>query len=348
MRRLVRVAALAVLVGIALVAALGIVAPWSPSGWFALGSAALVAVALCLREPGPRRGLLLVAGLLFTILGAVRWLGSESGLVRMVTLPAGRPSRWTARIFDEQDVALVGARLLATRWPLSPDERDRLIPAMGAAYAELRKDDVVTPSPVLDTLLGRQQPDAFDALVIEPREPAQPRPGPRTGVIFLHGYAGSHTLECWLVAKAAQAVGAVTVCPATGFSGHWTTPAGTAILRASITYLRQRGVRHVFLAGLSNGARGASLLSPSFAPALAGLMLISGAPSDGSNAGLPTLVLHGSQDDVVSPAGAHAFANRVHASFTEFPGGHFVLLVQREAMRKAMTEWMMAQLGLHP
>jgi pimeloyl-ACP methyl ester carboxylesterase len=88
-------------------------------------------------------------------------------------------------------------------------------------------------------------------------------------------------------------------------------------------------------------------LAPAFAPSLSGLILISGAPANGGNAGLPTLVLHGTDDRVASPAAAQAFAARTQASYASFPGGHFVLLVRREDMRKAIAGWLMGQLGLH-
>jgi pimeloyl-ACP methyl ester carboxylesterase len=340
--RLLAVAALASLAGIAL---LGIFAPWSPSGWFAIGAVATGAIALLIRERAARRGLFAAAFVLVAVLLAVRLVGGESGMIRMLTLPQGTSSRWLGRLLDEQDVALAGARVLASRWPLSADERKGLLPAMHNAYVDMRRDDVVAPSPVLDTLLGRQTVDAFDTLVIEPR--AEMRPAPKYGVVFLHGYAGSFTLECWLVAKAAQAVGAVTVCPATGFSGHWRGEAGSRAVRASVEYLRRRGIERVFLAGLSNGAVGASGLASSLAASLSGLILISGAPADGNNAGLPTLVVHGTDDASASAASARAFAERAHATYQGFSGGHFVLLTRREEVRKAIADWLMARLGLH-
>jgi len=115
---------------------------------------------------------------------------------------------------------------------------------------------------ISDTLLGRQVPGAFDTVVIEPRAESNSASPIKTGVIFLHGYAGSYTLECWLVASAARAIGAVTVCPATDFSGHWRGEAGEQIVRATLDYLHTRGIRRVFLAGLSSGAMGASVLAP--------------------------------------------------------------------------------------
>jgi hypothetical protein len=344
---LVRILAVSLLVLIALVGLLGVMAPWSPSGWFALGTASVAALALSISERGPRRGLGAVAGVLLAILLVVRMLGAADGMIRMVTLPQGTSSRWLGSVVDEQDVALAGARVLAMQWRLAPDEKKRLVPAMRESYVEMRREDAFTPSPVFDTLLGRQAPGAFDTLVIEPHATTSPAPPAKTGVIFLHGYAGSYTLECWLLARAARTIGAITVCPATDFSGHWRGEAGEQIVRATIDYLHARGVRRVFLAGLSNGAMGASALAPQLASSLAGLILISGAPALGGNGGLPTLVVHGSDDPMASAASARAFAARTHASYAGFDGGHFVLLVRRAEAREAIASWLKGQVGLH-
>ena len=137
-----------------------------------------------------------------------------------------------------------------------------------------------------------------------------------------------------------------TVCPATDFSGHWRGKAGEPIVRATLDYLHARGIRRVFLAGLSNGAMGASALAPRFASSLTGLILISGAPAAGGNAGLPTLVVHGTEDPIASAAVARAFAARTHARYAGFDGGHFVLLVRRTETRAVIADWLMGQIGL--
>jgi pimeloyl-ACP methyl ester carboxylesterase len=336
MRILARLVAVTLLLLVALLAVAGMIAPWSPWGWLGLGVATIAALALLVAKPRARRGLGAVAGtLLMTLLG-VRLVGAERGTIRMITLPAGTPSRWIGRIVDEQDVSLLGARLLAARWHLPPVERERLVPAMREAYAEMRRDDAVTPSPAPDTVLGRQGPGAFDTLVIEP-----PRGrSAQAGVVFLHGYTGSFTLECWLVAAAARAIDAITVCPATGFAGHWSGHDGERMLRATLHYVQARGVTRVYLAGLSNGAVGASALAPRYASSLAGLVLISGAPSAGGSGGLPVLVLHGSDDPIASAATARAFAARTNASYVGLDAGHFALLVRRAEAREAITAWL--------
>jgi hypothetical protein len=347
MRLLTRIAAFAVLGAVALVALLGAWAPWSPSGWFALGSLAVAAIALALKAPRPRRGLGLMALGLLAILLVVRIVGAGDGMIAMRTLPSGDSARWLARLVDEQDLALAGARVVATQGRLPAAERERLVPAMHEAYLEMRRDDVFSPSPVLDTFLGRQTPGAFDALVIEPRAEPKPSVPMKFGVIFLHGYAGSFTLECWLVARAAREIGAVTVCPATDFSGHWQGESGGRILRASLDYLQSRGIKRVFLAGLSNGAIGASALAPRFSPSLEGLILLSGAPAAGGNGGLATLVLHGEHDTMTPATSAIAFAQRHHTTYVSLDGGHFVLLTRRAEAREAIVNWLMHQTGYH-
>lgn len=67
MRFAFRLLAVAALLGLAALALLGVFAPWSPSGWFAIGASATGAVALLVRERAARRGLLAVACSLVTI-----------------------------------------------------------------------------------------------------------------------------------------------------------------------------------------------------------------------------------------------------------------------------------------
>ena len=347
MRLLLRILALAVLGVVLLIAGLGVLAPWSPSGWFFLGTIALAALASLVKERRPRRGLGLVALGLLAILLVVRMVGAGDGMIAMRTLPGGEPARWLGRLVDEQDLTLLGARVLVLRERLPPSERASLVPALRSAYQQVRRDDAVFPSPVLGTLLGRQAPAAFDTLVIEPR--AEPKPGVpmKFGVVFLHGYAGSFTLECWLMARAAREIGALTVCPATDFSGHWQTEAGERIVRATLAYLRSRGIERVFLAGLSNGAAGAVGVLPRLASSFEGVILISGAPAAGNSGGLPALVLHGTVDTMTPAPAARAFAERARATYAEFDGGHFVWLTRPRDTREAIVNWLMHRAGYH-
>jgi pimeloyl-ACP methyl ester carboxylesterase len=211
---------------------------------------------------------------------------------------------------------------------------------MRAAYVEMRGETSGLPSPVMDTAFGRQRPDGFDTLVFEAPERAS-----GAAVVFLHGFGGSFRLECWLVAGAARAIDAVTVCPATALSGRWSARDGERTLGATLDYLHARGIRRVYLAGLSNGATGASALAPKFASSLAGLILISGAPAGGKYPGMPALVVQGEHDPMASVASARAFATRTHATYVSLDGGHFVLLMQRTRTRDAIAGWLRQQDG---
>ena len=332
-----RYAAVGILTTIAILTLLGALASWSPIGWLTLLLLALVAVTLLARTRRARRGLTIaVVALCMTIVG-LRTVGAH-GRVSMLTLPSGKQSRWATQIVDEQDASVLGARLFGATSQLPPDEQRELVPATHDAYVEMRRDLGITPSPLLDTLLTRQSASAFDVVVIEPRD----MPKPRAGVIFLHGYAGSFTIECWLVARAADAIGAVTVCPATDFSGHWSSRQGVRAFGETLRYLRARGIDRVYLAGLSNGAVGASAPVAHFASSLRGLILISGTPASG-NAGLPTLVVQGDDDTMVSAANARAFAARTHATYASFAGGHFVLMLRRDEVRDTIAAWLRRQ-----
>ncbi len=329
------------LAAVAVVAILGVTAPWSPSAWLALITLAALAAILLATQPITRRRLAAIARLSTLLFLAERLIGAVSGDIRMLTLPHGHSSRWFGRALDERDIALAGARLIGYVWPLPKDERERLVPAMAEACSALRRDHGAAPSPVLDTLLLRQRPDAFDTLVIEPpgNTPAS------AAVVFLHGYGGSFTLSCWLVAEAAREIGAVTVCPAADFSGHWSGSDGERTVRGVLDSLRARGIQRVYLAGLSNGAVGAAAMSHRLRSSLKGLILISGAPSSGGSSALPTLVVQGDHDPMASAATARAFAARTGATYAGFDGGHFVLLVRRAETRAAIAAWLKRRAG---
>ncbi|HEY2517341.1 MAG TPA: hypothetical protein VGI39_40990 [Polyangiaceae bacterium] len=316
---------------------LGLAASYSLSGWLIVLAAALVATGMVsARRRGITRAGLALLGLVF----ATRLAFVGGGGTSLVTLPGPSGHRWLGRVIDEQDVSLLGARVVGLTWKLPPAERAALVPAMHDAYVAMRASEGTTASPVLDTLLGRQHPEAFDAIVIEPRSSP-----PRAAVIFLHGYGGSFTLECWMMAEAARAIDAVTVCPSSSLAGKWWTPEGERTVRATIAYLEGRGLKHPFLSGLSNGGIGASLLASRLAPSIAGLVLISGASPNGSTGGLPALALHGESDMTVSAAASRAFASRTGATYVGLDGGHFVMMVRREEVRERIAEFLRRAIG---
>jgi predicted esterase len=304
------------------------------SGWaYCLGTALLAAgllASLRARHPG------LAAVGAATLLGAAgaHALTAARGTRLSMTTTATGFARWTGRIIDEGDGATLGAYLLVGVGVI-PDPDARYIPrAMREAYHEMRSAEGDMPSPVVPTYLGLQSSDRADVVVVEPSRP------PRGALIFLHGSGGNYALPCWEIARAAAEADLVTYCPSVGWRGEWANPDGERTLQAALRLARAHGNDRVFLAGLSNGAIGASLLAPRMRGAFRGVILISGASPRAGSSGVPTLVLQGSRDALCPPDIARAYAKRVDATYVALEGGHFALLLHRENALRAIASWL--------
>lgn len=281
-------------------------------------------------------GLIVVVALVRVIL-----LGGGTARIKMLTLPGESPGCWLNCLLDEQDVALFSTRVLSLAGGISPTEQAGLLDAMASGYQSMAKTQPFVPSPFVRTYLGQQGSAAFDAVVVEP-DSGQPG---AVGVIFLHGFTGNFTMPCWLVAQAVAVLHGPTVCPSVGWRGDWWTANGEATLRASIDYLHRQGVRRIYLAGLSNGAVGASELAYKLTPDIAGLILISGASVDARDSGLPVLVLVGSHDERMPADLMRSYADRIgtRATFVEFQSDHFLLAKDFAEVRDAIDSWLRKQ-----
>jgi fermentation-respiration switch protein FrsA (DUF1100 family) len=257
----------------------------------------------------------------------------------LTSLPSQSGSHWLNRIFNEQDVVLFGARVGLQLGLISSAENQGLVPALAEMYRQMHE---MTPlSPFLVTYLNQQHPSAFDVVVADAAGDTRPK----RGIIFLHGFGGNFTLQCWLMAHAGERIGVVTVCPSTRASGDWWSPQGAEILRQTLTYLQRRGVEQVYLAGLSNGGIGASRLAQRFESDLAGLILISGADPDAPMTRLPVLVVQGKNDERVPMWVAEQYATAAGAASTYLllEGDHFVLLRQADRVQSAIADWIILQ-----
>jgi pimeloyl-ACP methyl ester carboxylesterase len=339
-RKLACICGLLAAIPAGVLAGLALITPITPWGaLYLLGFVLLAAGALSAPWRRRRYRGLARAGLALLVLTAVARLAFAAGgpTTTMLTLPGPGGPRWINRLLDEQDVTLFAERVLTPWGLITPREDQDLLPALYAAYQAMRAAEGSPPSPFLSTYLGRERPQTFDALVVEP---GTPRPA-QVGLIFLHGFAGNYTMPCWLLAQAARPIGAVTVCPSVGWRGDWWTADGEATVRATLSYLHSRGVRRVYLAGLSNGAVGASALASRLQGDLAGLVLISGSDPDADLSDLPTLIVQGSDDERMPAALAQRFAQRAgaHATYIELPGDHFVLVERADELRQQISAW---------
>lgn len=252
-------------------------------------------------------------------------------LVRIAATKRAGDVRVVDRLIDERDLAVNGSRVIGwTHFAADPDVP--LLPsAMRSSYDDMAREQGSLPSPFVATYLGLERPGASDTLAFE-------RDGD-AAVVVLHGYAGNFTMSCWLFARAVTRAGMTAVCPSTRWVGDWWMEDGEAIVRETIASLRARGKTRIFLAGLSNGAIGASLLAPRLRD-LAGLLLVSGASPSANGAGIPTLVIQGRSDRQIPAPIVRAYAMRAGAEYVELDAGHFVLLVDRDRAAAAIGAWL--------
>jgi dienelactone hydrolase len=293
-------------------------------------------------RPGHSFVFILAGGALAFTTIAIRSILPPSGTqMNLITLPGPSGPRLLNRILNEQDVVLFGAQVAPYLGAISPSEETSLDSRFSQTFNEMKRAEVTQLSPFLTTYLNQQHPTAFDALVAEPDSGTPPE----SGIIFLHGFGGNFNLQCWLMAQAGYFIDAVTVCPSTSPSGAWWKAEGQAILEETITYLHQRGVKRIYLAGLSNGGIGATRLADSFKKDLAGLILISGADPNATITEMPVLVLHGKYDEriPVSMMEQYASAAGMNATYHLFEGDHFLLLKQADQAQKVMIDWLRQQ-----
>jgi pimeloyl-ACP methyl ester carboxylesterase len=260
----------------------------------------------------------------------------------LTSFPAQRGARWLNRIFDEQDIVLFGEQVAARIGGLvSAREHSQLPAALQHAYATMRAEDATGLSPFLSTALDWQQPESFDVFIARPRSPTPPR----AGVIFLHGFGGNYAMQCWLFARATLRSGMTTLCPSVGWRGEWWTAQGEATVQRMIHQLQQAGLERIYLAGLSNGALGASRLAPRLSTPLAGLILISGADPDVATTSLPVLIIEGTQDERMPVELTQRYAGNAGANATLrlFDSDHFLLAKRPDEVEEVVTDWLVEQ-----
>jgi pimeloyl-ACP methyl ester carboxylesterase len=259
-------------------------------------------------------------------------------------LPGGG-TRLINRIVDERDGVLLAAHALLLSGGINRSEAREFIPALEAVYARLDRAEGRVATPAVATYLGLQSPQSFDAVVIASKLQAS-----ETAVVLLHGYAGNFAVYCWQLAQAAEAISALTVCPSVGPQGDWWSPQGEETLKRTLAWLAGRGIRRVYLAGLSNGGVGVGVLSERVShPGIEvrGLVYISGIWPKGSAPRVPVLFVQGRTDSMMTARTVRAFARRAgsRATYVEVDSGHFAFLDRREECERAIASWLREREG---
>jgi pimeloyl-ACP methyl ester carboxylesterase len=310
------------------------------------GSAYLLACSLGIAglflAPWMRHYRLLIASgllLLISIPGARIIMGERSN-VGMITLPQEKGPRWLSYIVDEQDGIIFGEALFHLIGGDSRDEHADLTSSLFAVYSEMRMDDAVFPSPVVSTYLNLQQPASFDAIIIEPQD------RPEFAVIFLHGFMGNVSAQCWAIAQPVKELGGMTVCPSTGWQGQWWQPKGQAILQNTFDYLHAQGIQKIYVGGFSNGGFGLSRIASQFKDekGLSGLFFIDGFANGAAikEVGLPVLIIQGTLDERVPLSSGRQFAAEVGnlGTYVEIDSDHFLIMKQSNQVQDALAEWL--------
>jgi pimeloyl-ACP methyl ester carboxylesterase len=326
---------------------LAIALPVTPSGIGYLLASSLLVAGLILSPWAPKlQPRLILGGLLaLCLIAAARIFTGQANpasRLRMLTLPQATGSGWIAYLLDEQDGLIFGEALFHQIGGSSAREHADISQALYRDYADLRQNQAVAPSPFASTYLNLQKPGAFDAVIIEPEVNRHPD----TGVIFLHGYMGNVTAQCWEVAGGVSRFGALTVCPSTGWQGQWWQPDGQAILRATFEYLRSRGIQKIILGGFSNGGFGIGRLAPTLQneAGLRGLIFIDGItnPEAVKALGLPVLIIQGALDERMPQPEARRIAQAigVSATYAEVQSDHFLIMKEPQAVQDALANWL--------
>jgi pimeloyl-ACP methyl ester carboxylesterase len=270
---------------------------------------------------------------------------NEATRLKVIVLPLAKGSRPVNTLIDERDSLLFGEALLHFIGGVSPGEHEDIVQGLSSVYREAKTANGIFPSPIVSTYLGLQNPAAFDAVVFEPTV-TQPV---LTGVIFLHGWTGNVTIQCWQIAQAMDGIEALTVCPSTSWIGNWWTPQGEATVRATFAFLRGRGIERIYLGGFSNGGNGVGSLIASLGaePDLKGLFFIAGMRNaNGVRAtGLPVLVIQGTNDERIPVESARQFAAEIgeRATYVELEADHFLIMKQPQQVQEAIRVWLEGQ-----
>ncbi|WP_309894847.1 alpha/beta hydrolase [Archangium sp.] len=312
----------------------------SVSGWAYVVGAVVTSTGLLTKRWRKRRGLTRVGLALLLLVASARLLLVEGGGLHTLRLPdEGR--RLTNRLLDERDGTMLAAHALLLTGRLPRSETRDFIPALEGAFTRLRNAEGPVATPAIATWLGLQSPDAFDAVVIPPEGKA----APEVAVVMLHGYTGNFAVYCWQMSRAARAISALTVCPSVGPSGDWWSRRGEETLERTFAWLARRGVRRVYLGGLSNGGVGVSVLAGRVAHPgleLRGLVLLSGGSSKAPPPRVPVLLVEGKHDSMMPARLMREIARRAGslATYVEVDSGHFAFLDRYEQCERAIASWL--------
>ena len=233
------------------------------------------------------------------------------------------------RLVPEQD----GAMLAAWALSLGAIGDDAFLPAIESGYQRFSSQvpGATAATPAIATYLGMQSSETFDLVEFNVEQQS------KRVVIFLHGYAGNFAMQCWHFANAVKEI--PTYCPSVGPRGYWKDRQGYQTLRKTIALAKRHGAREIILAGLSNGASGASGLINKFPPStFYRLILISGLTPRATPPKTKVLAICGNNDAPYRRIKRWSTHRRV--TLRTLNGGHFIFLSEYPAVKRLIREYL--------
>lgn len=285
--------------------------------------------------------------LLIAILLTIRVFTLREGpTVSVRTMPSGQTARVVNRLAEEGDLSGLAAAWLPRLGAFPADENtSQFSDRMNGLYSRLRSAEGSLASTVPATWLGKQSPEAFDLITVRHaaiRTAADNMPVHRQAhshaVLFLHGSAGSSMGLCWALALSAKEVGMTTYCPSVGPDAAWASAEGLETIAITRRLMTEEGASSFHLVGLSGGAAAACSLVAGLTEKPTSMVLISGAAPEGTTGGVPTLLIHGTNDAMMPVSLARNFAEREPtAELLELEAGHFALIDQPETISNRLV-----------
>jgi pimeloyl-ACP methyl ester carboxylesterase len=340
------IAGIVLLIPFLMLAVMAVHLPITPSGIGYLIGAFMIAAGFIL-APWFRRYpamVLLGVAVIIIVAGARLVVAKRSNIssIKMITLPGAKETRGISYLIDEQDSLIFGEALFHMIGGDSANEHKNLTSAIWTDYSEIQAAQKIIPSPFAGTYLGLQRPRNFDAVVVEP----EIDPWAKFAVVFLHGYMGNVSAQCWEIAQAVKVFGAVTICPSTNWTGAWWEPEGQAILQETFKYVRSRGIEKFYLGGFSNGGISINRLMYQLKneKGLAGLIFIDGILEGTSirEANLPVLVIQGTQDERIPVESVRPVVEDIGdlGTYVELDADHFLIMKQPSRVQYAVVQWL--------
>ena len=181
--------------------------------------------------------------------------------------------------------------------------------------------------------------------------------GALPAIVFLHGSLGNFKAYTWAWAKLAEEKGYVIISPSFGF-GNWRQPGGTQAVLAALEDAKRRvniDASRVYLAGLSNGGLGVSLLGQEHPQQFRGMIFLSPVmvteivdQSDFQNSWKerPILVITGEADEripftYVEERTRRMVAGGISVTSVTYPGeDHFLFFSQLTGILNDISLWL--------